>query len=192
MATVTVTAAEPTREELRAALSDPDALYEIVDGRIIEVPSMSMYAAVIADRLHDAIKATARPARLGITLIEAMFILDIDTNLRRRPDVAYVSAERWPLDRPLPTEGEVEVVPDLVIEIISPSDRSGEVSKKTRDYFRHNVRQVWIVQPETHEIFIHRPNKSIELFEEGDILKAEDILPGLRIPLAGVFSTAFD
>ncbi len=105
MATVTVTAAEPTPEELRAALSDPDALYEIVDGRIIEVPSMSVYAAVIADRLKDAIKATVRPARLSMTFIETLFILDIDTNLRRRPDVAFISAERWPLDHAMPTEG---------------------------------------------------------------------------------------
>jgi len=192
MAPVTVSAAEPTREELSAALSDPDALYEIVDGRIIEVPSKGVYAAVIAMRLKERIAAIAEPQRLGVTFIETMFILDIDTNLRRRPDVAYVSAERWPLDRPMPTEGEIEVVPDLVIEIISPSDRSGEVSKKTRDYFRHNVRQVWIVQPETREIFIHRPTKSIELFEEGVVLKAEDILPGLRIPIAGLFSTTFD
>ena len=50
--------------------------------------------------------------------------------------------------------------------------------------------EIEVVQSETQEIFIHRPNKSIELVEEGDVLKAEDILPGLRIPIAGLFFTA--
>jgi hypothetical protein len=49
MATVT-TAADPTPQELRAALSHPDALYEIVDGQIIEIPGLGAYASMIADR----------------------------------------------------------------------------------------------------------------------------------------------
>ena len=50
--------------------------------------------------------------------------------------------------------------------------------------------EIEVVQSETQEIFIHRPNKSIELVEEGGVLKAEDILPGLRIPIAGLIFTA--
>lgn len=187
-----VTAAEPTPDALRAALSEPDALYEIVDGQIVEVPGMSVYASVIARRLMEAIRAAARPARLGAAMIETMFILDAEKNLRRRPDVAFVSTERWPFARPLPTEGDFEVVPDLVIEVVSPQDRGGEIAKKTREYFRHNVRQVWIVLPETREIAIYRSPKTIEVFEEGDEFTAEDLLPGLRIRMDDLFSTAID
>src|SRR4051812_30152500 len=143
----TLSSADPTPQELHAALSGPEALYEIVGGQVIEVPGMSAYASVIARRLLIAIEATARPAQLGAAMIETMFILDPVRNLRRRPDLAFVSAERWPLDRGLPTEGDFDVVPDLVIEVVSPNDLGGQIAKKTREYFRYNVRQVWIVQP---------------------------------------------
>ena len=122
---------DPTLEELRAALSDPDALYEIVDGRIMEVPGMSVYAGIIAQRLWDGIRAVARPSRSGFVMIETMFILDVVKNLRRRPDVAFVSAERWPLDRPVPTTGEIEVVPDLAVEVVSPNDTGARSPRRS-------------------------------------------------------------
>jgi Uma2 family endonuclease len=190
MATATI--ADPTPQELRAALSHPDALYEIVDGRIIEVPGMSAYASRIARRLSIAIESIACPAGLGFTCIETMFILDVAKNLRRRPDVAFVSVERWPSDRELPTEGEFVVVPDLVVEIDSPNHLHAEVAKKTREYFRHGVRQVWIVQPETREITVQHSPKQVEIFEDGDILEGGSILPGLRVNIADLFSTAIE
>ncbi len=188
----TLTAAAPTIDELRAALSDPDALYEIVNGWIVEVPGMSAYAATIAERIWLGIREVAKPARLGSAWIETMFIIDPEANTRRRPDVAFVSADRWPLDRPIPTMGELEVVPDLAIEIVSPSNTSGELSLKIREYFRLGVRQVWRVEPETREIAVYRSPKQIEVFEDGDILDAGDILPGLRLVVADLFSTAAD
>jgi Uma2 family endonuclease len=191
MATLTVVA-DPTYEDLHAAFSDPDALYEIVDGQILEVAGMSAYASRIALRLERTIAGVAEANGLGFTTIETMFILDPVKNLRRRPDVAFVSAERWPLDRPMPSEGEFEVVPDLVVELMSPSDLIGETAKKRREYFRYNVRQVWSVQPETRSITIYRSTKQIEVFEEGDELTAEDLLPGLRVSLAALFSTTID
>ena len=188
----TVTVSEPTYEELKAALSDPDALYEIVDGQIVEIPSMSVYSATIARRILFAIQDVARPARLGVAMIETMFILDPVANTQRRPDVAFVSAERWPLDRPISTTGEIEVVPDLAIEVVSPSNKRGELSRKVRQYFRLGVRQVWVVEPETHEIFVHHSPKTIEIFEDGDILDAGEIIPGLRLVVFDLFSTAID
>ncbi len=125
-------------------------------------------------------------------MIETLFILDPIRNLRRRPDVAFVSAERWPLDRSLPPEGDFEVVPDLAIEVVSPDDRGGEIRKKAREYLGHGMRQVWIVWPETREVVLHRSPKQIEVFEEGDELTSEDLLPGLRVSLNALFSSAID
>jgi Uma2 family endonuclease len=186
----TVAAADPTPQELRAALSNLDALYEVVNGRIVEVPAMSAYASRIAGRLRDAIQGVVRPAGLGFVEIESMFILDRDAGLRRRPDVAFVSTDRWPLDRDLPTSGDFDVVPDIVIEVLSPNDLGSAIAEKIREYFRHEVRQVWIVQPATRDVSVYRSTKRIEVFEDADVLVAEDILPGLRVPLTDLFSRA--
>jgi Uma2 family endonuclease len=100
-----------------------------------------------------------------------MFILDEARNLVRRPDVAFVSSERWPLDREMPIEGEFLVVPDLVVEVLCPKARSAVVAKKTREYLRHGVRQVWIVQPEIRDVTVYHSNKTGESYEEGDTLE---------------------
>ena len=183
----TVTTADPTPQELRAVLSHPDALYEIVDGQIIELPAMSAYASMIADRLFVAIRAVAHRLGLGFVTIETMFILDEARNLVRRPDVAFVSSERWPLDREVPTKGEFLVVPDLVVEVLSPNALSAGVAKKTREYLRHGVREVWLVQPEAREITVHRSNKRGEFCEEGDTLEGGAMLPSLRVVVTDLF-----
>ena len=180
--------AEPTYDELKAALSSPDALYEIVDGKIVEIPSMSVYAAKIASRILFAIERVAAPADLGSAWVETLFIVDPVKDQRRRPDVAFVSAERWPLDRLMPVEGEMDVVPDLAIEVVSPSNKCGELARKIREYFGFGVRQVWVVEPETREIAAYHTPERIEVFEDGDILDAGEIVPGLRLVITDLFS----
>lgn len=106
---------------------------------------MGAYAALIANRLGAAIREATWPSGLGVVVVEILFILDEARNLGRRPDVAFVSSERWPLDREMPIEGDFVVVPDLVVEVLSPNDISREVAEKRREYRRYGVRQVWTV-----------------------------------------------
>jgi Uma2 family endonuclease len=77
---------------------------------------MSIYATWIASILHISLGAYAAANRLGKVVMEGLFILDANSDLRRRPDVAFVAADRWPLDRPLPERGDWEVTPSLAIE----------------------------------------------------------------------------
>lgn len=53
---------------------------------------------------------------------------------------------------------------DIVIEILSPSTREIDLSKKLPQYLAHGVHEVWIIDPETKEIQIHRPEKSTESY----------------------------
>ena len=78
---------------------------------------------------------------------EMLFVLDAEHNLRRRPDVAFVSTARWPLDRALPETGDWDVVPDLAVEVISPNDVFKDVLAKVREYFHYGVQVVWVIAP---------------------------------------------
>jgi Uma2 family endonuclease len=55
--------------------------------------------------------------------------------------VAFVSTERWPLERPIPEDGDWEVVPDLAVEVTSSHDLWDEVLAKMHEYFEKGVRQ---------------------------------------------------
>jgi Uma2 family endonuclease len=80
------------------------------------------YATWLASRLHGRLYPYVEDKGLGTSVTAMLFVLDAEHDLRRRPDVAFVSAARWPLDRALPGTGDWDVVPDLAVEVISPND----------------------------------------------------------------------
>ena len=129
-----------------------EALYEVVNGQRVELPPMSTYATWVTSRLDQRLGPFVEEGRLGTVVTEALFILDRERNLRRRPDVAFVSTERWPLERLIPEAGDWEVVPDLAVEVVSPSDTMEEVLAKMHEYFEKGVRQVWIVVPMRQQV----------------------------------------
>src|SRR5438445_9442273 len=99
-----------------------EALYEVVNGERMELPPMSAYASWITGRLDQRLGPFAETHALGTVVPEALFILDAERDLRRRPDLAFVSSQRWPLGREIPESGDWAVVPDLAVEVVSPND----------------------------------------------------------------------
>ena len=71
-----------------ALLVQDEPLYEIVDGQRVDVPPMSVYTTWLASRLHGRLGSYVDEHGLGTWVMEMLFILDAERNLRRRPDVA--------------------------------------------------------------------------------------------------------
>jgi Uma2 family endonuclease len=164
-----------------------EPLYEVVNGQKVELPPMSIYAVSIASLLQECLGPFARAHGLGRVVTEGLFVLDPVKDLRRRPDVAFVSAAKWPVNRPLPETGDWEIVPDLAVEVISPNDVYQDVHAKMREYFRHGVRQVWIVSPVDQEIYVYDSPTSLRVLTAADELDGGALLPGLRLPVGSLF-----
>src|SRR2546425_9831868 len=138
-----------TSENDAALLVQDEPLYEIVDGQRVDLPPMSVYTTWLASRLQSRLGSYVEEHGLGTCVMEMLFILDTERNLRRRPDVAFVSADRWPLDREIPTTGDWDIVPDLAVEVISPNEILMELRENVLKYVigtdhlysevRHNV-----------------------------------------------------
>jgi Uma2 family endonuclease len=181
----TPTLLEP-RVKAPPAIADNDR-YEIVNGQRVELPPMSLYAGLVASRLDQRLGPFVDDRRLGIVVAEVLFILDPKSNLRRRPDVAFVSAERWPLDRLIPETGDWEVVPNLAVEVISPSDTWEDVLAKIDEYFQKGVGQMWIVAPVSQKVYMLDSPTSVRVLTAADELDGGPLLPGFRLPLARLF-----
>ena len=82
----------------------------------------------------------------------------------REPDIAYFSAAKIPLDAM--DSGYAEVPPDLVVEIVSPSDSRREVSDKARMWLRYGVDLVWVVQPDTRTVDVYEPGRAVVTLNE--------------------------
>lgn len=98
------TAMRTPPHEPEVAMRDPP-LWEVVNGQKVE-KHVSIYAARLATRLVASWEMFLERVTIGAPVVEGVFVLDREADLQRRPDVAFVSAERWPIERPLPQKGE--------------------------------------------------------------------------------------
>lgn len=185
MAPAVLNQAPVTRD---ARPTDEEPLYEVVNGQQVDLPPMSAYATWIASRLDHQLGPFAEEHGLGTVVTEMLFVLDAEQNLRRRPDVAFVSAKRWPLHRELPESGDWDVVPDLAVEVVSPNDEFSDVVAKVREYFEYGVLRVWVILPDQRQMYVYESSTQVRILAAGQTLTGGDILPGFTLPLADLFA----
>ncbi len=164
---------------------DPGILYEVVDGEIVE-KVMSAESTWVGNRLHGSLWSHVEAGRLGSAVSEMLFVLEPNDKLKRRPDVAFVSAERWPVDRRPPGEGDWPVVPDLAVEVVSRNDSMDDVIDKVAEYFYHGVRQVWVVLLRVRQVYVYDSLHDMRIVAEPAALETP-LVPGWSLPLATLF-----
>ena len=112
-------------------------------------------------------------------------VLERGPDTVRAPDVAYFSPER------LPPETDItrflDAVPDLAVEIVSPSNRPSEIREKAEMWTSFGARLVWVVWPETMTVDVYRPEESVVTLGAEDTLTGEDVLPEFSCPVREVF-----
>jgi len=170
--------------------------YEVVNGVIVENEPMSGYASEIANRLNSKLTVYAEAHKNGRSRMDMLFRVPVphDPTRQREPDVAFISYERWPEARPLPYSGApVDVVPDLVVEVASPSNLADELLLKGLDYLRAGARLVWLIYPLSQHIYAYtHVNERPRLFTETDIMDAGDVLPEFSVPVSALFPPVRD
>ena len=173
----------PERPEI---LSEPDGLYEVIDGRVVEKP-MGVYEVWLAGEVYDLVNRHVKDNSLGRVVQEMIFDLRPTVDRERRPDVAYISFERWARNRRVPQTRSWAVVPDLAIEIVSPTNTAYEVADKLEEYFRVGVRSVWVVYPPQSKVYAYTSPTEVRVLTVGDELDGGDVLPAFGIPVQKIF-----
>jgi Uma2 family endonuclease len=168
-----------------------EAFYETVHGQRVEMPPMSVRAAIVASRISIALGAFARPNRLGEVFTELLIHVPLpeDASRDRRPDVAFFAYPRSPsTSTQLPNVNAWDVIPDLAIEVTSPSDRAEAQREKVLDYFRAGVRLVWVVYPNLRLIDVYETPTTIRVFGPDGTLAGDPVLPGFELSFADLFA----
>jgi Uma2 family endonuclease len=163
-----------------------DMLYELVEGQLQE-KNVGIPESEIATLLIEFLAPFLRSHRLGKLFGEAIFRIDQQKDLQRRPDVAYVSHSKWPVNRRAPKVSVWDLVPDLAIEVVSPTNSAAEVQRKIHEYFQAGVSRVWVIYPEQKYIHIYASTTQIQVLQLGDELDGGDLIPGFRLPLVALF-----
>lgn len=162
-----------------------DVLYEIVDGEIVE-KQMGAFELLIAKEIYDRLSPFVRQSGLGWAVHEMIFDL-APLNRQRRPDLAFVSVERWPRHRGRPKTPAWGVIPNLAVEVVSPSNSMNEVIGKVHEYFDAGVELVWVILPEYSQVLVYDSPVSNRILSGDDELTGEPVIPGFRLSLAELF-----
>jgi Uma2 family endonuclease len=163
-----------------------DILYEVVDGQIRE-KTLGVLETEIASLLFGFLFTFLRHKKLGRVLSEPIFRIDVDKDLQRRPDVAFVSHSKWPFNRRVPNVAVWDMVPDLAIEVVSPTNIAVDVQTKIQEYFSAGVRGVWVIYPKQKQAFIYASPTRIKVLQLGDEFDGGELLPGFKLPLTALF-----
>jgi Uma2 family endonuclease len=184
----TIAIPEPKLSSTDSVITDDD-LYEIIDGKRVRTPPMGVFAVWIASEILSHLSVFARTKNLGRALAEALFHLPAPINRDRRPDVAFVSYQRWAKSRPIPpTDNAWDVVPNLATEVVSPTDIAEDLELKIDEYFRAGVQLVWVVFPMQKKIHVYSSPKQITVLLQNEALDGGTVVPGFHLVLAELFT----
>jgi len=169
------------------SVQDEIPFYEVVDGQVVEQEPMGAYEIRLATLLVARLEAFAREHQLGRAVQEMLFDLALPTHRKRRPDVAFVSFERWPQQRRIPRTEAWEVIPNLAVEMVSPTDRADNVMDKVAEYFEAGVEQVWVIFPSQELVYIYASTTRVDILTRSETLHGDPILPRFQLPLTELF-----
>lgn len=164
-----------------------DGTYELVRGEVIEMPPARPEHGRVCINVGFVLESFGRQTGYGYALgNDTVVQTERGPDTVRGADVCFYSQVRWPraeLGNRLPP-----VVPDLVVEVYSPSDRPSQTRAKVNEYLDAGVMLVWVVYPERRTVTIYRPEDPIPTtLGESDVLEDLPELPGFRCPVADLF-----
>jgi Uma2 family endonuclease len=175
-----------TAEEFEA-LPDDGKRYELIDGELREMAPLTMWHGEVEVNLATLLGRHVCACGLGRMAIGGVaYILHRNPDRVRAADIAFLRQDRVP---PLEARRHImEVIPDLVVEILSKSDTIEEVSDKIDDWLNAGVQMLWIVDPFRRTVTIYQPELDPVLLGERATLQADPIVPGFRCPVAEIFA----
>ena len=127
----------------------------------------------------------ARDASAGYRMTDA----DGRTRLLE-PDVSWVSPERLAVATREDVKGAMSFNPDFVVEVRSPSDSLGNQQTKMEIWMHFGVRLGWIIDLDSCNVWIYRPEQEPQLLERPSTLDGEDVLVGLEVDCAEIWRLA--
>lgn len=158
--------------------------FELVQGELVPMSPPGFDHGCIVLDIAAALREFAYSRKLGLVAVEAGFCVSHDPDTVRSPDVAFVRAERIPSGG---VRAFFQGVPDLAVEVISPSDRASEVISKAQEWLQSGCIAVWVIDPETKTVSVYSNRPQTLFLSAKDTLTCEELLPGFRLLLAHVF-----
>ena len=165
-----------------------DERYELLNGELIVIAAPNTAHQRTTFNLAFFLRVFVEEGGLGEVFVSPYDVVLSETSVLQ-PDVTFVSNAR----QSIVTDKNIEGVPDLVVEVISPSTDARDRETKRRIYAQHGVPEYWLADPEARTVSV-MVLRGKEFRESGVYAVGEELaspgLPGLSIPLLDVFPSS--
>lgn len=159
--------------------------FELVRGELIEMSPTGFPHGIYTNRLASRVSVFAEDNDLGLCpSAETGFRIAQVPETVLAPDWAFVAKDRVP--EPFP-EGYLDLAPDIVLETVSPSDTAREVAQKVALWLSAGVRVVWVLDPRTKTLAVHRVGRETIILSASATLTEDELLPGFSFPIKRLF-----
>ena len=160
---------------------------ELVGGEIRMMAPASGAHGAVAGAIFAAVNAFVEERQLGVCFPDNTgFALPGVENTVRSPDMAFVRADRLPVHGL--GSGFVEVAPDLVVEVLSPTESASDLEEKLRDYGTAGTTLVWVIDPARRVVVVRAAGVPVRWLGGNDLLDGGSVLPRFSIAVAGLFA----
>jgi Uma2 family endonuclease len=139
-------------EEMFDEITDEDTKAELMDGVMIVHSPASLQHEVVGGFLGGLMAFYADAKGLGTVVASGNGVVHLTTCRKFAPDVFFIRQDRVPSPLPKQFEG----APDLVVEVISPSNREDDLEDKRPAYHEAGVEEIWFVDTEYQEVIVDR------------------------------------
>jgi Uma2 family endonuclease len=165
----------------------PEGRWELINGELVEMSPAGedhgAYGVAVSSPLYGYVVSY----RLGrVYGPDTGFVIRDDPPTVRVPDVAFVRADRLAADRD--RSRFLRVVPDLAVEVISPSESGSEVLAKAMIWLAAGVKLLWLVDPATRTVTIFAAGQAPRGLSIDDTLDGGEVLPGFPLAVRDIFA----
>lgn len=158
---------------------------ELVNGRIEQMPPAAPHHGRVCGNIYLLLELWCRASSLGLAYCnDGSMVTDEEQATVRGPDISYITWERLP-HRKLPSKA-LRVAPNLVVEVLSPSDRWDRIEVKLSEYFTVGVQEVWVVSIDERAVWVCQPQSRRRL-SEAEELTSPMVIPGFTARVADFF-----
>jgi Uma2 family endonuclease len=164
-----------------------EGTFELVRGKVVKLTPPMHEHAVVCNNVAGLFWDYGRRSGYGYSLCnDAVVVTERGPDTVRGADICFYSHTRRPrkeVGRSLP-----KVVPDVVVEVVSPGNRRGEIMQKVSEYLNAGVLLVWVVYPAKRKVFLYRPgDEPAIVLGEFDTIENLPELPGFRCAVSELF-----
>ena len=173
-----------TAEQLWAANIDQPC--ELIRGELVLMSPTGDYHCAAAGEFAGSLWSFTRKQKLGkVCVAEPGNLIERDPDTVRVPDVAYTSHEK--LAKEGRTEKFMPYAPDLVVEVVSPTDRPKSVEEKAEMWLAAGCQMVFLLHPKTRIVKQYFADGRVELHTESDVISGGEVVPGWSLAVKDLF-----